>query len=60
MDTYTCTIKLNITNGLGDKVFNEVQNAKVPDMINEELASMEMWKALHINGIPVFFLMIYT
>ena len=37
MDTYTCTIKLNITNGFGDKVFNEVNNANIPNMIKEEL-----------------------
>ena len=37
MDTYTCIVKLNITNGFGDRVLNAINDANVPSMISKEL-----------------------
>tara|TARA_B110000483_G_C18024763_1_gene476371 strand:+ start:204 stop:590 length:387 start_codon:yes stop_codon:yes gene_type:complete len=37
MDTYTCSVKLNITNGFGDPVLNAINDANVPLMISTEL-----------------------
>ena len=37
MDTYTCCVKLNITNGFGDRVLNSINDANVPSMISKEL-----------------------
>ena len=37
MDTYTCSVKLNITNGFGDRVLNAINDANVPSMISKEL-----------------------
>ena len=37
MDTYTCCVKLNITNGFGDRVLNAINDANVPLMISKEL-----------------------
>lgn len=37
METYTCTVKLNITNGFGNTVLSSIQEANIPDMINAEL-----------------------
>lgn len=37
METYICTVKLNITNGFGNSVLSAIQEAKIPDMINAEL-----------------------
>lgn len=37
MDTYLCTVKLNITNGFGNTVLNAIRQADIPGMINEAL-----------------------
>ena len=37
METYTCTVKLNITNGFGNTVLSSIQEANIPDMINAKL-----------------------
>lgn len=37
MDTYTCIVKLNITNGFGDRVLHAINEANVPLMISKEL-----------------------
>lgn len=37
MDTYTCIVKLNITNGLGNIVLNNIMDAEVPILIHDNI-----------------------
>ena len=37
MDTYTCIVKLNITNGLGNIVLNNIMDADVPILIHDNI-----------------------
>lgn len=37
MDTYTCIVKLNITNGLGNIVLNNIMDGDVPILIHDNI-----------------------